>query len=141
MPAVPTSRKMLLALFDQEDREPMTAAEIAEELGWNRHTVDSIIRYARPSEDKPDREKLLYIAGWKRSTGTKGRWGARYAPGNLPDVREPKRDSSKVRNARYRKKHGLLVKLRDRVDDGVKVDPWITLLNPNYVAPRQNASK
>jgi len=54
-------------------------------------------------------QKLIYIAGWKRSYGTKGAMGPMWSLGSRSNVQKPRSDRSED-NRRYRRKLTPVIK-------------------------------
>lgn len=119
MPTVPTTRLAIFAVL--EEHGPLHVAAIAEILQMDQRTVQSSVRLAHE-------RKMLHISGYKRSLGTKGRWGAIYALGYAPDRKPPQVDSHKQANERYRKKYREVLRLRTNKRRGQSIDPWLVLL-------------
>ena len=115
----PTTR---LAVFEVlTEHGPLHVAAIAEILGMDQRTVASSIRIAHE-------RRLLHISGWKRSLGTRGRWGAIYSLGHGQDRKPPQVDTHKQANERYRQKYRELIRRRTNARRGRPVDPWIAIL-------------
>lgn len=119
MPSVPTTRLAIFAVL--EEHGPLHVSAIAQILQKDVRTVDASIRIAH-------QRKLLHISGWKRSFGTKGRWGAIYSLGHAQDRKPPQVDPHKQANERYREKYRKVLQLRDNKRDGRSIDPWLSLL-------------
>lgn len=119
MGTLPVTRLAILAVL--EEHGPLHVAAIAEILQKDQRTVSSSIRIAHQL-------KLLYISGWKRSFGTKGRWGAIYAMGNEPDRKPPQINPHKQANERYREKYREVIRRRTNKRRGRLVHPWLAIL-------------
>lgn len=104
-----------------EEHGPLHASAIAEILQRDERTISSSIRIAH-------QRKLLHISGWKRSLGTKGRWGAIYSLGRGQDRKPPQIDPHKQANERYREKYREVLRLRTNKRRGRAVDPWLSIL-------------
>lgn len=110
MPTPPTTREAILALLERNG--PMSAGEIAAELGFSRPSVDASIRSARRVPG------LLHISDWKRSTGTRGRMGAIYKLGPGRDAKQPEPFTKAETNAAWYRKHKAVIRLKARATYG-----------------------
>lgn len=119
MGTVPTTRFAIFAVL--EEHGPLHTAAIAKILQKDQRTVASSIRIAHHL-------KLVHISGWKRSLGTKGRWGAIYAMGRGQDRKPPQVDVHKQANERYREKYRKVLSLRARKRRGQLPHPWFNFL-------------
>lgn len=119
MGTVPTTRLAIFAVL--QEHGPLHIAAIAQILQKDQRTVTSSVRIAHQL-------KLVHISGWKRSFGTKGRWGAIYALGNQPDRKPPQVDTHKQANERYREKYREVLRLRTSKRRGRLQHPWLQLL-------------
>jgi hypothetical protein len=115
----PTTRQAVFEVLIEHG--PLHVAAIAEILQMDQRTVQSAVRIAHE-------RKLLHISGWKRSFGTRGRWGAIYCIGPGQDRKPPEGDMHKQANKRYREKYREVLRRRMRARRGKPVDPWIALL-------------
>ena len=104
-----------------EEHGPLHVSAIAQILQMDQRTVQSSIRITH-------QRKLLHISGWKRSLGTKGRWGAIYSVGKGQDRKPPQIDTNKDANERYREKFREVLRLRTNKKRGRQEDHWIALL-------------
>jgi hypothetical protein len=119
MAQAPTTR---LAVFEVlKENGPLHTAAIAEILGMDQRSVNSSVRIAH-------QRKLLHISGWKRSFGTKGRWGAIYSLGPGQDRKPPQVDPHKQANERYREKYREVLRRRTNARRGRLADHWLQLL-------------
>lgn len=119
MAPVPTTR---LAVFEViKEHGPLHVSAIAEIMKMDARTVASSIRTAHAL-------KLLHISGWKRSLGTKGRWGAIYSLGKGQDRKPPQIDTHKDANVRYREKYREVLRLRNQKRRGRRTDHWLSIL-------------
>lgn len=119
MGQVPHTRLAIFAVLAEHG--PLHSAAIAEILGMDKRTVASSLRISHE-------RRLLHISGWKRSFGTKGRWGAIYSLGQGQDRKPPQVDSHKQANERYREKYREVLRRRINAKRGRPVDPWLSLL-------------
>lgn len=119
MGQVPHTRLAIFAVL--EEHGPLHASAIAEILQMDQRTVASSIRVSH-------QRKLLHISGWKRSLGTRGRWGAIYSLGHAQDRKPPQVDAHKQANERYREKYREVIRLRTNKRRGRPTDPWLLLL-------------
>jgi hypothetical protein len=119
MPTPPTTRLAVFAVL--EEHGPLHSSAIAEILNMDSNTVVSSIRLAH-------QRKLLHICGWKRSFGTKGRWGAIYALGQGQDRKPPQVDVHHEANVRYRAKYKEVLRLRMQKRRGKLIHPWLSIL-------------
>jgi len=115
----PTTRLAIFRVLTEHG--PLHSAAIAKILGMDQRTVASSLRIAHE-------RRLLHISAWKRSFGTKGRWGAVYSLGHGQDRKPPQVDPHKQANDRYREKYREVLRRRMSARRGKPVDPWIALL-------------
>ena len=111
MPCTPITRNAIVKLLNEQG--PMTAAEIADALEFNRKRVDGSIVKARQAHGT----EIFRIAGYRRQVGIQGREAAIYALGPGDDARRPRMDTKRDRQRikeRYREKYKYILRLRDQ---------------------------
>ena len=125
MPAAPITRNAISKLLMHEG--PMTAAEIAETLEFNRKRVDGSIVEAR----KRYGSEVFRITGYRRQVGIQGREAPVYAVGPGVDARRPrmdtKRDIQKIKE-RYREKYKYILRLRDQKRRHGSINPFMLIM-------------
>lgn len=119
MGTLPLTRLAIIEVL--KEHGPLHVAAIAEILQKDQRTVSSSIRIAHQL-------KLLHISGWKRSFGTKGRWGAIYSLGHGQDRKPPQINPHKQANERYREKYREVIRRRTNKRRGRLAHPWLAIL-------------
>lgn len=99
----PVARIKILEILSTGQRK--TTNELAKMIGSAPSTAWAAL-------DKLHKEKLIYISSWKRSIGTRGRMGPRWALGNKRDKDQPKSDRNADSRRYYKNLDPLLKKLR-----------------------------
>ncbi|KVN08211.1 hypothetical protein WT09_30780 [Burkholderia stagnalis] len=104
MPHPSTTRDAIKKLI--RDLGPLTAAEIAEELGKSLKAVSSCLSTSRTGT-----RKHFYVIGHRPQVGVSGLPSGLYAIGNRKDVAPPPPDP-KGAAARYYQNHKATIKLK-----------------------------
>ncbi|MFP3705939.1 hypothetical protein [Paraburkholderia tropica] len=104
MATPPKTRDAVTRLI--REHGPMTIAELAEELGKPKKTVNSCVSSARAGK-----VKHFYIKDWRRQVGRSGLPAAIFALGNRRDAPYPGADK-KTTDRRSYEKHKAIIKLR-----------------------------
>lgn len=104
MPTKPTTRDAIKRAI--REYGPMTAQELAGELGKPVKTIGSCI-----STSRSGKKKHFYVKEWRPQVGIAGLAAGVYAVGNRPDA-EPLVYDRKVINARSYQKNKALIKMR-----------------------------
>ncbi|KVP76902.1 hypothetical protein WJ94_15940 [Burkholderia ubonensis] len=104
MPQPPKTRDAIKKLI--RDLGPLTAAEIAEELGKTLKAVSSCL-----SKSRSGKQKHFYVIGYRPQVGVGGLPAGLYAEGNRKDATPPPHDK-KVIDARYYQNHKATIKLK-----------------------------
>jgi hypothetical protein len=104
MPTKPTTRDAIKRAI--REYGPMTARELAEELGKSVKTIGSCI-----STSRSGKKKHFYVKDWRPQMGIAGLAAGIYAIGNRPDA-EPFVQNRKATNARYYQNNKALIKVR-----------------------------
>lgn len=121
MPSKATTRTAVLELLAEEG--PMTAREIAEQLGVHHRAVASSIRLAR--ETQPG--QVFAIVDWRPTRGRGGAIAPVFHAVARPDAPRLKIDPMD-RRRRYNQKVAGLVRLRQRIKRGHSINPWLQLM-------------
>lgn len=126
MPTVPTTRNTITALI--QEHGSMTAAEIADMLGWTRQRVNGCITQARIDHGT----WFFRISAYRRQEGHGGREAPVYGLGPGKDAARPVMNSieeHRARQARYRDRNRLVINMRNRARrSGTMAHPFDQLL-------------
>lgn len=124
MPTVPVVRNAIIKTLQEEG--PMTAADIADHLEMDKERVSGAIVLMRQHGTK-----FLHIVNYKRQRGNGGREAPVYALGPGKDAPRPVMNSieeNRKRQARYRDKHRILIRLRTQQRRRGAVNPFAQLM-------------
>jgi len=124
MPTVPVVRNAIIEAIRNEG--PMTSAELSEYLDVSRPRISGAIVIMREYGTK-----FLRIVGYRRQRGTGGREAPIYALGPGTDAPRPVMNSleeNRKRQARYRKKYRLILRLRTQQRRKGVVNPFLQLV-------------
>lgn len=127
MPTVPVVRNAILKTIQEEG--PMTAADIADHLEISRERISGAIVVMRSYGTK-----FLRIVNYKRQRGNGGREAPVYALGPGKDAPRPVMNSieeNRKRQARYRDKHRMIIRLRTQQRRRGAVNPFLQLVKGN----------
>lgn len=133
MPTVPTTRNAIIALI--QEHGSMTAADIAEHLGWTRQRVNGAITQARIDHGT----WFFRIAGYRRQRGRGGREAPVYGLGPGKDVARPVMNSieeNRKRQARYRERNRAVINLRNTARRSSQINPFYQLIARTNERPR-----
>ena len=72
--------------------------------------------------------EMLHIVAWKRSIGTRGRWGAIYQVGKGKDIQEPKVNPKRDAQRRYAKKMKEVIRRKTNIRRGHERNIWAETL-------------
>jgi hypothetical protein len=124
MPTVPIVRNAILNAIAMEG--PMTSAELAEHLEIEKSRISGAIVIMRSYGTK-----FLRISSYQRQRGNGGREAPVYALGPGVDAPRPVMNSieeNRKRQARYREKHRMLIRLRTQQKRHGAVNPFSQLV-------------
>lgn len=124
MPTVPVVRNAIIKTLQEEG--PMTAADIADHLEMEKERVSGAIVLMRHHGTK-----FLHIVNYKRQRGNGGREAPVYALGPGKDAPRPVMNSieeNRKRQARYRDKHRMIIRLRTQQRRHGAVNPFAQLV-------------
>jgi hypothetical protein len=112
------------------DGEGRTARQIASELDFKRHSVDTVLITARKNHGAS--EKGFVIVGYEHTRGTGGREAPVYKLGYDGAVDKPrgKYGAATMREARarYQDKLQSIINGKTNIKRGVQINPWLQLL-------------